>query len=749
MNVNNNEIDPIKSFLISSEGIENSRKYLVKAKGKNWEILSSKFEQTPKLDVIFKQLEKDLESCTRWNPSCESIFDHLEAVERRVDQLKTRFDKVAGIWGRIFHYHRYQSVSQSYQHLKDYLNGLKKTAEWSKTHEGYSVQPFLSVEEEDLKENQASHVAVYKACRDGDANELQKLLDQHKSVFFKDKEERSLLHIASANGHTQICEILLKKGWNINETDKNGQTPLHFAARHQRTQVVSFLISRQAEVNQKDKEGKTAFAYAYKAGFASITQLLLPLIKSTHMDELLIIAASQGDVNFMQDLLNGEANAVKLIKHTKNELGQNLIHIATQHGQSKVIDLLADRLKSKPHRLYEMINHKDRQRMTALHIACKNNNLKLAKILIQHRAKLEVRDAQGHTPLLLAGQYGDWNLVHYLANKGANLKAVNTFGLNILHQVCWNKREDWVEELIGGMAHLSQQGLATFYKRDNRRCYPLHLATSSGHVRTVQSLLPYLSEQDVNRKERNGKTALHLAAEAGLGELISLLIDSKVDVHAKTYSEKTALHFACEKNHLDSVKTLIKHGADIDGRENEEGDTPLLLASRYGNWNLVDFLVSKGADYLKTNYSGNNWLHQACLNEQSDDVINGLIGGIFSKQQEFICRYKPNKRGDFPLHTACRLGRVNVVKALTSTRYLTAEQLNKESGNEVTALEEATRLGQLEIAQILVKYEGIHVSQECVSWATGKRLLHQGRDNNMSQAWAEVEQLCRQARKGA
>ncbi|MCH9634515.1 MAG: hypothetical protein S4CHLAM7_12680 [Chlamydiae bacterium] len=54
---------------------------------------------------------------------------------------------------------------------------------------------------------------------------------------------------------------------------------------------------------------------------------------------------------------------------------------------------------------------------TALHLACKNNNVEAAKLLVDNKADLEARENYGRTPLLLATIMKSEKVTHYLLNK--------------------------------------------------------------------------------------------------------------------------------------------------------------------------------------------------------------------------------------------------------------------------------------------------------------------------------------------
>lgn len=64
--------------------------------------------------------------------------------------------------------------------------------------------------------------------------------------------------------HTQVIDLLLSKGVEIDASSKEDGTPLSAAARYAQTQVVDLLISRGAEVNAFDEDGLTPLHDAAK-----------------------------------------------------------------------------------------------------------------------------------------------------------------------------------------------------------------------------------------------------------------------------------------------------------------------------------------------------------------------------------------------------------------------------------------------------------------------------------------------------
>ena len=70
--------------------------------------------------------------------------------------------------------------------------------------------------------------------KDGDLSRVVDFLRQASSVdsvldAVESSSKKSPLHIAAAEGHTQLCEYLINKGAKIDARDKLLRTPLHLA----------------------------------------------------------------------------------------------------------------------------------------------------------------------------------------------------------------------------------------------------------------------------------------------------------------------------------------------------------------------------------------------------------------------------------------------------------------------------------------------------------------------------------------
>ena len=71
-----------------------------------------------------------------------------------------------------------------------------------------------------------------------------------------------------------------------------------------------------------------------------------------------------------------------------------------------------------------------------------------------------------------------------------------------------------------------------------------------------------------------------------------------------SWQHVTILHDMAQKGFIEKAELLIKHGADLDPIDEAYQSTPLALAARWGNLEMVKFLLAAGADPYR---AGASW----------------------------------------------------------------------------------------------------------------------------------------------
>jgi len=82
------------------------------------------------------------------------------------------------------------------------------------------------------------------------------------------------------------------------------------------------------------------------------------------------------------------------------------------------------------------------------------------------------------------------------------------------------------------------------------------------------------------------------------------LMEKGMNPNTMSWHHVTILHDMAQKGQIKKAELLIKYGADINPVEEEFQSTPLGMAARWGQTEMVEYLLSKGAD---PNRSGAPW----------------------------------------------------------------------------------------------------------------------------------------------
>jgi ankyrin repeat protein len=127
----------------------------------------------------------------------------------------------------------------------------------------------------------------------------------------------------------------------------------------------------------------------------------------------------------------------------------------------------------------------------------------------------------------------------------------------------------------------------------------LLIAVRQGSVKVTQVLL---STPGVNldARSRNGDTSLMLAAFKKDLAVARALIEKGAEINRPGW---TALHYAATVGSLPIVRLLLDHDAYIDA-ESPNKTTPLMMAARGGHRDVIDYLISQGADLDAKNELG-------------------------------------------------------------------------------------------------------------------------------------------------
>ncbi len=134
--------------------------------------------------------------------------------------------------------------------------------------------------------------------------------------------------------------------------------------------------------------------------------------------------------------------------------------------------------------------------------------------------------------------------------------------------------------------------------------------------RDNQEFFDYLLKRRarINTRNRNGETALSLAAYRGKLNFVQRLVDSGADVNLYGWPP---LIYAAFNGHTAVAEYMLKKGAEVNGTT-ENGSTALLFAARFGHIEVVELLLLNKADPNIANERGATAIDWALKTDNTD-----------------------------------------------------------------------------------------------------------------------------------
>jgi ankyrin repeat protein len=139
--------------------------------------------------------------------------------------------------------------------------------------------------------------------------------------------------------------------------------------------------------------------------------------------------------------------------------------------------------------------------------------------------------------------------------------------------------------------------------------------------RDVSGLVDYLMQHRarLNVRNRNGETALSIAAYTGQLAYVQRLVEAGAEVNFYGWPP---LSYAAYNGHLAVVDYLLKHGAEINAKT-ENGSTALFFAARSAHIEVVRLLLKNKADPTIANENGDTAVDWALKGGNTE--IEGLL----------------------------------------------------------------------------------------------------------------------------
>ncbi len=222
---------------------------------------------------------------------------------------------------------------------------------------------------------------------------------------------------------------------------------------------------------------------------------------------------------------------------------------------------------------------------TLLHSASKSGNMELICLLSQEGAHVNAQDEDGESPLHGAMARSDnYNVARMLIENGAGLSSKAVDGKTPFHNIYNDTishvlmRDDCLENMLPdsevmSITHFlawSSKSTPEIFQRGHlhddadllsadvleRTC--LHFAASRGDLGVLSYLVNRVSSEDVERRDIQGRTPFHYAAESSRAvAIIDMLVGRGCNIYAVDDTGCTAFQWAAQWNKFEAVMKLI------------------------------------------------------------------------------------------------------------------------------------------------------------------------------------------------
>jgi len=345
-------------------------------------------------------------------------------------------------------------------------------------------------------------------------------------------QDSNLINLSIENCNESMTNYLIEKGITVD----NKVCLANAIYMDYSDTTLKYLIEHGADINQKGKCNKTPLYIAIENKNEDLIKYLIDH-KVTIDDSSILPVAVKNDISMatIQYLID---HNIKIIKHTYNKDTSPLIEAIQKNDESLVKYLIDNGIE---------INFNDNtSHDSPLSLAFKKRNENIIKYLIEHGADIKAKLGD-ETPLTYTIENYPEPLVKYIIDKGADVNCKNNDNHTPLFYAINNCNETIVKYLI-------DHGATDFSDIDLKKAF---------YKKWSESLIQYF-----------------------IDHCVSLEKD-------KTVFDEPLL-IAIENNYsISLIKSMIDHGANINFEK--DGNTPLKVAIKKRNSNLVEYLLNNGA----------------------------------------------------------------------------------------------------------------------------------------------------------
>lgn len=519
------------------------------------------------------------------------------------------------------------------------------------------------------------HFILYAAASSGRADAVQILLD-HRAPYRSNWFGATPLHATASFGCADVTKLLLDYHKDkrvdacLDQRTQNGRTALYEACAGNQADIAAQLLDAGADLLVSNDKNRTTLQAACchenhklveklvnKASERGDSQQFLEFLNTRHGptgNTALMECAARNILSSLILLLDRGADPL-----VRNNEKITALHLACRQGNLSLVKRLIDKAREVTDQsgFLKFINQQPSSHMTALIECAANNNVQALNLLLEHKADYTLHGHFGNTPLLWASGKGYYNIVAALVKQA---------------------------------------------KLDNGE--------------------PCSFKDFLNHKSRDNNNALFSAAKGNHQPIVKILLDEGIDWSVTNKAGVSALHAASWEGHTEVVSDLLAKVHEtaspedfkklLNGR-NEYGKTAALDAVEKGRTETIKELLEKyEADFLITNNDDCSALHAACWKGHTEAVSFVLQFASTKLSRERFLQFlnHRNKWGKTAFMDAAERGRLEIIQMLREQQY--GADYRIPNNNDVTPLHISSWVGHKEVAAFILKTASQDLSAE-------------------------------------
>ncbi|KAM8811895.1 uncharacterized protein ACNFOS_015023 [Eudromia elegans] len=305
-------------------------------------------------------------------------------------------------------------------------------------------------------------------------------LPGHPGAYELREKELGKLHRAAARGHlVQVRQALKKHG--LDERDKAKRTPLHLACANGHSEVVSYLVKNKCKLNLCDDDERTPLMKAVQCQQEECVAILLahgadPDLVDDAGNTALHLAALSSNTSVAGQLLQHSA-----LLDARNEEGCTPLSLAVSEHQEEMVEFLLQKGAD--------VHAGDQFERTPLMMAASGGKLNLMKLLLRYGADISHKDINGWTAEDYAVIHGYSSVVEHLTDcaemeNAGEASAGEAKGLPMLSTPCKAAAADFA---LGAPA-LDRGGVDDFSHGDSIRSSEREFSDDTWHTSSSEEL---------------------------------------------------------------------------------------------------------------------------------------------------------------------------------------------------------------------------------------------------------------------